>query len=405
MQRSFQLGLLLLVVQLFHEGLGNIPAVTLAVLGFNVYLYMFPAAPPIKACVSLQRVYWDKDWGRLFLSPLHHVDDWHLYFNMVSFIWKGIRLEGRLGAAWFLYLLSVFFLLYGPVYLLLQVALTQLVEDSDPFVAFKDDWAELVLIYLIAPGTSLVGHLAGILVGLLYTWGPLKTIMKKCAGYSGTRQEHSEDPHPAEDHVANDASEYTESFIAGLTEDEQIEMAIRKSLNDRGRTRQRETERPTEQEEPAEDHIPDDASEYTESYVAGLTEDEQIERLIRRSLRDRVQSRPRETAPPLEEECRVQHPHHHPFVGGHDALLFFAFVLSSSSSSSSSLPPPPRRSSSEMMLTTTSWLVASMWSSAGLSNPSSQVGGEEEAGPAWSVGVATALKVMNPMRTTTSETR
>ncbi|XP_032366552.1 rhomboid-related protein 4 [Etheostoma spectabile] len=359
MQRSFQLGLLLLVVQLFHEGLGNIPAVTLAVLGFNVYLYMFPAAPPIKACVSLQRVYWDKDWGRLFLSPLHHVDDWHLYFNMVSFIWKGIRLEGRLGAAWFLYLLSVFFLLYGPVYLLLQVALTQLVEDSDPFVAFKDEcavgfsgvlfalkvvsnhynpggvtyvlhirvsnrfasWAELVLIYLIAPGTSLVGHLAGILVGLLYTWGPLKTIMKKCAefvssdlnaprpsvffsssGYSGTRQEHSEDPHPAEDHVANDASEYTESFIAGLTEDEQIEMAIRKSLNDRGRTRQRETERPTEQEEPAEDHIPDDASEYTESYVAGLTEDEQIERLIRRSLRDRVQSRPRETAPPLEEE-------------------------------------------------------------------------------------------------------
>lgn len=48
MQRGFQLGLLLLVLQLFQEGLGNIPVVTLAVLGFNVYLYMFPAAPPIK---------------------------------------------------------------------------------------------------------------------------------------------------------------------------------------------------------------------------------------------------------------------------------------------------------------------------------------------------------------------
>lgn len=48
MQRGFQLGLLLLAVQLFQEGLGNIPAVTLSVLGFNVYLYMFPAAPLMK---------------------------------------------------------------------------------------------------------------------------------------------------------------------------------------------------------------------------------------------------------------------------------------------------------------------------------------------------------------------
>ncbi|KAF1393520.1 hypothetical protein PFLUV_G00016850 [Perca fluviatilis] len=305
MQRSVQLGLLLLVVQLFQEGLGNIPAVTLAVLGFNVYLYMFPAAPPIQACVSLQRVFRDKEWRRLFLSPLHHVDDWHLYFNMVSFMWKGMRLEGRLGPAWFLYLLSVFFLLDGLVYLLLQAALTKLIEDSNPLVAFRDEcavgfsgvlfalkvvsnhdnpggvtyvlhirvsnrfasWAELVLIYLIAPGTSLVGHLAGILVGLLYTWGPLKTIMKKCAefvssdlnaprpsvffsssGYSGTRREHSGEPQPAEDHIADDASEYTESFIAGLTEDEQIEMAIRRSLNNRGQTSQGETEPPAEEE-------------------------------------------------------------------------------------------------------------------------------------------------------------
>lgn len=30
--------------------------------------------------------------------------------------------------------------------------------------------------------TSFVGHLAGILVGLLYTAGPLKAVMKKCAG-------------------------------------------------------------------------------------------------------------------------------------------------------------------------------------------------------------------------------
>ncbi|XP_067451646.1 rhomboid-related protein 4-like isoform X1 [Thunnus thynnus] len=303
MQRGFQVGLLLLLVQLFQEGVGNIPAVTLAVLGFNVYLYMFPAAPPIKACVSLQQVYKYKEWRRLFLSPLHHVDDWHLYFNMVSFIWKGIRLERRMGGGWFLYLLSVFSLLYGFVYLLLQALLTKVIEDSDPLASLIDvsslsvecavgfsgvlfalkvvnnhynpggvtymmntrvsnrfaSWVELVLIYLIAPGTSLVGHLAGILVGLLYTVGPLKTIMKTCAelvssdgnnprpssyysssGYSGTTGADSADPQPAEDYTTDSTSDYTESYIAGLTEEEQIELAIRNSLNDRGRTRQRE---------------------------------------------------------------------------------------------------------------------------------------------------------------------
>lgn len=44
-QRGSQLGLLLLASQLFQVGLDNIPPVTLAVLGLNVYLYLFPAAP------------------------------------------------------------------------------------------------------------------------------------------------------------------------------------------------------------------------------------------------------------------------------------------------------------------------------------------------------------------------
>ncbi|XP_071353091.1 rhomboid-related protein 4-like isoform X3 [Trachinotus anak] len=254
MQRGFQLGLLLLVVQLFQEGLGNIPAVTLAVLGFNVYLYMFPAAPLMKACVSLQHVYKYKEWRRLFLSPLHHIDDWHLYYNMASFIWKGIRLERRLGAAWFLYLLSVFSLLTGLVYLLLQALMIKLVEVSDPLGGFVD---------LLSHGSECAVGFSGILVGLLYTAGPLKTIMETCAefvssdvnnpqpgsyysssgttGYRGTRRENSEEPRHAEDSTRDHTSDYTESYIAGLTEEEQLELAIRESLNERGQTRQRET--------------------------------------------------------------------------------------------------------------------------------------------------------------------
>ncbi|XP_022594303.1 rhomboid-related protein 4 isoform X4 [Seriola dumerili] len=214
-QRASQLGLLLLASQVFQVGLDNIPPVTLAVLALNVYLYMFPAAPLMQACVSVQQAYWFNDWRRLVLSPLHHMDDWHLYFNMVSFLWKGIRLEQRLGGAWFVYLLSVFSLLTGLVYLVLEAALTQLTQDqsysmtcavgfSGVLFALKvlnnhyhpggvtnvmgipvsnqyASWVELVLIHITSPGTSFVGHLSGILVGLLYTSGPLKTIMKRCA--------------------------------------------------------------------------------------------------------------------------------------------------------------------------------------------------------------------------------
>ncbi|XP_029922566.1 rhomboid-related protein 4 [Myripristis murdjan] len=289
-QRGSQLGLLLLASQLFQVGLDNIPPVTLAVLGLNVYLYLFPAAPLMQACVSVQQAYWHGDWLRLLLSPLHHADDWHLYFNMVSFLWKGIRLERRLGGAWFLYLLSVFSVLTGLVYLVLEAGLTELTQDSSysiqcavgfsgvlfalkvlsnhyhpggvtsvmgvPVSNRYASWVELVLIHLTAPGTSLIGHLAGILVGLLYTAGPLKKIMKTCAGlvtsdgyysqpnafyssgYSGFRGGHSADQRYT-DYTTNDPTHNTAAYTGGLTEEEQLDAAIRNSLNDRGRSSQR----------------------------------------------------------------------------------------------------------------------------------------------------------------------
>uniref|UniRef100_UPI003AAD5D58 rhomboid-related protein 4 n=1 Tax=Centroberyx gerrardi TaxID=166262 RepID=UPI003AAD5D58 len=289
-QRGSQLGLLLLASQLFQVGLDNIPPVTLAVLGLNVYLYLFPAAPLMQACVSVQNAYWHGDWRRLLLSPLHHVDDWHLYFNMASFLWKGTKLEQRMGGSWFLYVLSVFSLLTGLVYLLLEAGLTKLTQDqsysmecavgfSGVLFALKvlsnhyhpggvtyvmglglpvsnrfASWVELVLIHLTSPGTSLIGHLAGIVVGLLYTAGPLKTIMETCAGfvtsngfnsrpttyyrssgYSGTRGGYSADQRYATGYTTG----YTAPYTAGLSEEEQVEAAVRNSMNDRGRTSQR----------------------------------------------------------------------------------------------------------------------------------------------------------------------
>jgi membrane associated rhomboid family serine protease len=44
-------------------------------------------------------------WHRLFWSALLHADEWHLYYNMSSLLWKGLQLETSLGSARFLLLL------------------------------------------------------------------------------------------------------------------------------------------------------------------------------------------------------------------------------------------------------------------------------------------------------------
>lgn len=44
-------------------------------------------------------------WWRLIWSAFLHADEWHLYYNMSSFLWKGLQLEPAYGPARFLVLL------------------------------------------------------------------------------------------------------------------------------------------------------------------------------------------------------------------------------------------------------------------------------------------------------------
>ncbi|XP_056099300.1 rhomboid-related protein 4 [Rhinichthys klamathensis goyatoka] len=300
--RGSNLGLLLLASQVFQLGIDNIPPVTLATLGLNVYLFLFPVKPLLQTCLSVREAYWYGDWARLLLSPFHHVDDMHLYFNMASLLWKGIKLERKLGGAWFAYLLSVFSLLTGLVYLLLETGLTRMTEDSSyslqcavgfsgvlfglkvvnnhyhpggatyvmglPIANRYSCWVELVLIHVMNPGTSFVGHLAGILVGLLYTKGPLKRLMKTCAGFVTSNGHHGGQqtyynssgysgygmPNPPNTHYGQQSfnrrqygAPYRDPYdthmpsappqhpyTAGLSDEEQYQAAVRASLSDRG---------------------------------------------------------------------------------------------------------------------------------------------------------------------------
>ncbi|XP_061073389.1 rhomboid-related protein 4-like isoform X2 [Conger conger] len=277
------MGLLLLALQVFQRVM-DIPPVTLAALGLHAYLFLIPLVPLTRACVSVQTC-WGGDWRPLLLAPLHHAHGWHLFSNMVSLLWLGSCLERRLGGPWFAYLLSVFSLLTGVVYLLLEKGLAELTDDPSYnmqcAVSFSVlfglnvvnshqfrggvtnvmgfsvansyvDWLELIL-FVMLPGTF-VGHLAGFLVGILYTEGPLMSVMKVCAGvltvigdsagrrhyysssgfsgYAGTR---SNSPYAQNERPqAHTPRPGLHPYTTGLSEEEEYEAAIRASMRDQG---------------------------------------------------------------------------------------------------------------------------------------------------------------------------
>lgn len=278
-QRGISLGFLMLLSQIFQVGVNNIPVVTLGTLALNMLLFLKPMQHLLSVCISVHEAYYQSDWKRLIFSPFHHADDWHLYFNMVSLLWKGKKLEPRLGSAWFAYILAVFSVLTGVIYILLEAILAELMEDiryrmqcavgfSGVLFALKvlnnhyhpggvtvvmgfpipnkySCWVELIAIHFISPGSSFVGHLAGILVGLMYTKGPLKAIMKGIAGFFPSDGRHAERTYynssgyagyqqERDRYYYDTASSPYEMYTGGLSEEEQYQEAIRASLNDRG---------------------------------------------------------------------------------------------------------------------------------------------------------------------------
>ena len=206
------LGLLLLAAQVHRLGIENIPAVTLALMGINVgaYLGFIPGlgAGVWRLCMSYHNVIYYGEHYRLLTSLFSHADDFHLSFNMSSLMWKGYNLERALGLPKFLAMVLIFIvatpLLHlcivwlciaaqigdvskiahscsvgfsGVLFALKVVTTVNSERMHDVFFGLCSVegkyvvWAELVLIHFIHPGSSFIGHLAGILAGLAYERG------------------------------------------------------------------------------------------------------------------------------------------------------------------------------------------------------------------------------------------
>ncbi|KAK8764201.1 hypothetical protein V5799_033190 [Amblyomma americanum] len=193
---------LLLARMFFEVGPRSIPPVTAAATMLQVAIYcrLVPVTwrSPWEVCMSVSTVLWRRQWRRIVLGQLEHADSMHLYFNMISFVWKGIILEKEMGSRRFGRVLILFFFEVGAVDLLITSFVGSLLQDDyfyyvcsigfsgvvfalkvlknvqwyqeRPFPGWVV-WLELLLIHIAVPGSSLLGHLAGVLVGFGYVYG------------------------------------------------------------------------------------------------------------------------------------------------------------------------------------------------------------------------------------------
>jgi rhomboid domain-containing protein 1 len=134
--------------------------------------------------------------------PFYHLSETHLFYNMTSLLWKGVQLEMSVGSAGFASMVAALLGLSQGITLLLSKGLLLLGDETSYFSqaagfsgvlfgmkvvlnAWSDDfvylhgmvipskyaaWAELILIQAIIPDSSFLGHLGGILAGLVYLW-------------------------------------------------------------------------------------------------------------------------------------------------------------------------------------------------------------------------------------------
>ncbi|KAK7363374.1 hypothetical protein VNO77_05515 [Canavalia gladiata] len=194
------------------------PPVTAALIAANTLIYLRPSfldplIPPIdQVWFNPHLIFKNKDLRRFFLSAFYHIGEPHLVYNMLSLLWKGFQLETAMGSFPFASMVASLLALSQGITLILSKSLliffdyerayyneyavgfsgvlfalkVVLNSQSDNYTYVHGvivpsqyaAWAELLLIQMFVPGVSFIGHLGGILAGLLY--------MKLRGTYSGS---------------------------------------------------------------------------------------------------------------------------------------------------------------------------------------------------------------------------
>jgi membrane associated rhomboid family serine protease len=223
----------MLALQLFQQimALPVKPPITIALIALNAAIHFIPdilaQLVPMSSsflfttttavCMNPAAIARDLSHGslnlsRLFGSALIHGDDMHLWYNMLSLLNKGVTLETAIGSGQFVVLVLGLWALSQLLVVVLSYALL-LVGYTDAFymcsvgfsgvifalkyilghrsvpgltqvMHFTVDikyaaWAELILIQFIVPNASFLGHLCGILAGILWEHTPTLLLLLK----------------------------------------------------------------------------------------------------------------------------------------------------------------------------------------------------------------------------------
>ncbi|KAL3646059.1 Rhomboid-like protein 14, mitochondrial [Castilleja foliolosa] len=217
MGRGGMVGLLLVQALSEYYRLDRKPPVTAGLIAANTLIYLRPKfLHPI--IPTLNQVWFNphlilknKDLKRFILSAFYHIGEPHLVYNMLSLLWKGIQLENAMGSLEYASMVASLLGMSQGITLLLAKSLmffdyerayyneysvgfsavlfamkVILYSQSDNYTYVHGlavpsryaAWAELILVQMFVPGVSFLGHLGGVLAGLLYLY------LKK-SSYSG----------------------------------------------------------------------------------------------------------------------------------------------------------------------------------------------------------------------------
>ncbi|XP_074081453.1 rhomboid-related protein 4-like isoform X2 [Macrotis lagotis] len=175
------------------------PQATVGTMILIISLFLWPLVDPRKICLSLDPA--NRWWLLLLLAPVHHESPWHLACNVVGLWMTGRRLEQSVGTGLLLVLMSSATLFTGFLHLAFNLAkevtlqercrradcalgfsgvlfAMQVMSSSESFLVgnLLLCLAESVVASCFTPKVSFSGHLAGVLVGLVYRSGPLRDL-------------------------------------------------------------------------------------------------------------------------------------------------------------------------------------------------------------------------------------
>ncbi|KNC81977.1 hypothetical protein SARC_05726 [Sphaeroforma arctica JP610] len=138
--RRGNMGLLLLVIEILRVGWDRIPPATLSLLSGMVFVFLNPVNwhmhSPGQACLSATRILHNPAHNayRGVTHAFYHASDFHLYYNMVSLIHKGMQLEPRLGMQLYVGVLGAIVVIESLIYVFVVETLMMVFGRHAPMV-------------------------------------------------------------------------------------------------------------------------------------------------------------------------------------------------------------------------------------------------------------------------------